>query len=682
MALRFLNNGYFAGKVGIGTDSPNAKLEVNSSITFSSIDTFGQLVVKAASGSTGDMLNIGVDTANSVAFIQAVERGVNTIPLSLQRYGGNVGIGTITPDSKLDVTGGDITVNTSGVGFMNFKYGSVGSEATMGSIQTTGIDLKINATSDLLLLPGSNVGIGTTGPGALLQVGDAPTSSSQQGARIYGYDGALSLYTTRSESNFNTALYLYNDPTGSAVGTGTGIMFRANSDTTSGQQQATAYSSWTTNTHASRTAKLVFQTCNAGTVSDKMTILGNGNVGIGTTSPGEKLEVKGDIVINSQSISSATTELDQLIFRKLHPNGASSGFYNQASIRSKTFGGYSGGLNFYTNKSLGAGSYGERLAMSIDNVQNVGIGVTSPASKFEVYGGNSGVNDVDRYVRFKASNGEKRFDFYVGGTGNASSLGMYTSDGTTKNVQIASGGTSYFNGGNVGIGTGSPGQLLHLNDGSTATTTDANNMLLITRDNHSYIMFSCPDNKDSGIHFHNTTDNSFVGRIAYSHEGSSDNMLFTVSGGIRMNISHNGSIRFDDYGAGVLVTDASGNITATTSPPVDGITFNNGATINNQIDTDVDTGSTTIASVSTAAHDSAFFDFVIKKTTNVRSGTVYACHDGGSPTTLVAFTETSTQDLGDTSDVTLSVEISGNNMELRATTTSDNWSIKSLIRAI
>ena len=104
--------------------------------------------------------------------------------------------------------------------------------------------------------------------------------------------------------------------------------------------------------------------------------------------------------------------------------------------------------------------------VTILSTGNVGIGTVNPASKFEVYGGNSGVNDVDRYIRFKASNGEKRFDFYVGGTGNASSLGMYTSDGTTKNVQIASGGTSYFNGGNVGIGTTSPADKLHVSAGA------------------------------------------------------------------------------------------------------------------------------------------------------------------------------------------------------------------------
>ena len=79
-----------------------------------------------------------------------------------------------------------------------------------------------------------------------------------------------------------------------------------------------------------------------------------------------------------------------------------------------------------------------------------------------------------------------------------------------------------------------------------------------------------------------------------------------------------------------------------------------------------------------ADYTAAFYDFVIKKGTNVRSGTVYACHDG----TNVEYTETSTNDLGDTSDVTLSVGIYGTNMKLLATATSADWSVKSLIRAI
>ena len=93
---------------------------------------------------------------------------------------------------------------------------------------------------------------------------------------------------------------------------------------------------------------------------------------------------------------------------------------------------------------------------------------------------------------------------------------------------------------------------------------------------------------------------------------------------------------------------------------------------------DVDTGTEVITQIDSSVYTAAFFDFVIKKGTNMRAGTVYACFNG----TDVAFTETSTQDLGDTSDVTLSVdEISGNLMRLLATTTSDDWIIKSLTRA-
>jgi hypothetical protein len=104
------------------------------------------------------------------------------------------------------------------------------------------------------------------------------------------------------------------------------------------------------------------------------------------------------------------------------------------------------------------------------------------------------------------------------------------------------------------------------------------------------------------------------------------------------------------------------------------------ALLSNQENTDVD-GMEVVAQVAHATYTAAFFDFVIKKGTNVRSGTVYACHNGDT-TPLVEFTETSTNDLGDTSDVVLSVDISGANMRLIADSDTNDWSVKTLIRAI
>ncbi len=102
------------------------------------------------------------------------------------------------------------------------------------------------------------------------------------------------------------------------------------------------------------------------------------------------------------------------------------------------------------------------------------------------------------------------------------------------------------------------------------------------------------------------------------------------------------------------------------------------ALIDNATIPDIDSTTTTVASVAKATYTAAFFDYVIKKGTNVRAGIVYACHDG----TNVEFAETSTTSLGDTSDVTLTVTLDSTNMMFKATTTSNDWSVKSLIRAI
>ena len=71
----------------------------------------------------------------------------------------------------------------------------------------------------------------------------------------------------------------------------------------------------------------------------------------------------------------------------------------------------------------------------------------------------------------------------------------------------------------------------------------------------------------------------------------------------------------------------------------------NDVLLSNQQNTDIDTGVEVVAQVAHATYTAAFFDFVVKKGTNVRSGTVYACHNGDT-TPLVEFTETSDTIMG------------------------------------
>ena len=264
-AFRFLNGGGSErmritsdGNVGIGTTSPNAKLEVNSAITFSTLDTFGQLVVKAASGSTGDMLNIGVDTANSVAFIQAIERGVNTIPLSLQRYGGNVGIGTTSPDQKLHVKGGDIqTQDTTGLnGVLRIRATITGTPSTGGYPNVGAGDAVIE-------------GGGTTQrqPGVItLMNGDSSISSGQDLGVIQfvGKDDATNGYASSQIIGTSAG-------TPGSGSSGGGILRFLTSPGSAGS-----------------------------TLQEAMRIGKTGNVGIGVTDPFWDLDVAGDIRIRDQ----------------------------------------------------------------------------------------------------------------------------------------------------------------------------------------------------------------------------------------------------------------------------------------------------------------------------------------------------------------------------------------------
>ena len=98
----WLNSGNF----GFGTTAPNAALEIFKSITYTTIDTYPQLTIGNVAGAIGKRLNIGYDDTADIGFLQAANRGVGATGLILQRYAGNVGVGTITPLAKLAIDGG------------------------------------------------------------------------------------------------------------------------------------------------------------------------------------------------------------------------------------------------------------------------------------------------------------------------------------------------------------------------------------------------------------------------------------------------------------------------------------------------------------------------------------------------------------------------------------------------
>ena len=188
----------------------------------------------------------------------------------------------------------------------------------------------------------------------------------------------------------------------------------------------------------------------------------SGNVGIGTVSPGAPLQVNSlttSGVVNTLKLSGGGSETDgtggnRILFAM---SSGISDTYQQAYITGvRTAANFASALTFSTNNGSSASDVTEKVR--ITNGGNVGIGTTAPVEKLEVSGNirltsNGIVTTTSGYNVFSAAT----YSYLRAGSG----YDIRIADDNNVNVLMAVGG------GNVGIGTTSPGYKLEVNGTSS-----------------------------------------------------------------------------------------------------------------------------------------------------------------------------------------------------------------------
>jgi hypothetical protein len=90
-------------------------------------------------------------------------------------------------------------------------------------------------------------------------------------------------------------------------------------------------------------------------------------------------------------------------------------------------------------------------------------------------------------------------------------------------------------------------------------------------------------------------------------------------------------------------------------------------------------GINTIYSLNTGSYDGVFVDYIIRSGSNSRAGNFKALWGSGG---VVNFTDSATADIGSTSGFTIGASVSGPNMVVTGSASTSGWTIKAIIRSI
>ena len=415
---------YTGGNVGIGAATPTAKLEVTGNAhvstdlsvggnltinTISAAATHSLAAVTALGASTGVTLQL---THATTGLVVTGNVAVDTDTLFVNSADNRVGVGTNLPTKKLHVFGdgqtqyggvihasldnpGEVpfesnafSMNLGGYGHsirMDLNtlslnaYGNVGRYGALKFVVGDGAASGSGQIDAMTLQAGGNVGIGVTDPDAKLEVFQntlGGTAGNSTNIVKFGGDsggpGALLLTSERVSTGIDW--------------TTTGLRLQKIVDTTK-----MGYIQF--GDDGNLAGQLIFGKSDA---TETMRIDGDGNVGIGTTTPVSALEVQvpsdsglvwGTTITNPYNV--ATT--GQGIGLKLQMDGSATWYGDDkwCGIAGIAEANWSDnvGMAFYTQGAIGSNpGNAPTEKMRIDASGNVGIGTTSPSSQLELYG--------------------------------------------------------------------------------------------------------------------------------------------------------------------------------------------------------------------------------------------------------------------------------------------------------
>jgi hypothetical protein len=293
---------YFAGNVGIGTTSPSAKLDVLSS------GTSAETIAEFGNGNISNGLTIQTNGNLDWGF-NATNRNLTFSTSQSERLritsAGNVGIGTSTVTDKLQV-------QTSSSGATPVLLSLVNN--TGGAVNATGVKLWMSGRADSATNRGVYLEAITTNTTnahdlafAISASGAAPTERmriTSDGNVGIGTSSPSRILTVNGErAQFNQSLAGISTPlqirNGSATtnGRGGGIEFVGPSNTF-GRIEG-FWSGTDEQMRLFSTGSTTFSTA----ATERMRIDSTGNVGIGTSSPSQKLDVAGAVKSSGEMFS-------------------------------------------------------------------------------------------------------------------------------------------------------------------------------------------------------------------------------------------------------------------------------------------------------------------------------------------------------------------------------------------